>query len=228
MSRSILILAVIAILAATSAAQETGTSYMLLLDNTGSLRAQLEFEKALATELTKRIIAEKSSISIFQFQQVDEKGGASPILGIGWSDSDRAVLAHIRYIETVAGQTRLIDAMRRAAENLDPRVSTRTGWDKVLIVISDGEDRASETKPKDLIKYLKDNSIQVYAIGLVDGLSKDLGFKSHSTVVKAKKFLKSVTQETGGRLVFPERTQTAADVVRQLLFDPGKASSPKT
>lgn len=46
---------------------------------------------------------------------------------------------------------------------------------KVLILITDGEDRESKIKEKQLIAELKQNQIKVYAVGLVQELDEGSG-----------------------------------------------------
>src|SRR2546423_6539190 len=72
--------------------------------------------------------------------------------------------------------------------------------DKIIILITDGEDRVSEKNRKEVLGKLKENRTSVYAIGLVEQLE---GSKRS----KATDLLKLLTKETGGRVIFPKSNQ---------------------
>src|SRR5258708_9087829 len=67
---------------------------------------------------------------------------------------------------------------------------------KVIILITDGEERSSKINQKQLIQKLNEHKTSVFAIGLVQQLDK--------TRSKAVDLLKLITKETGGRVVFPK------------------------
>ena len=88
----------------------------------------------------------------------------------------------------------VLDAVDAMAESLNQPPAAAA---KVIIMITDGEDRVSEKSLKEVVAKLKENKISVYAIGLVQQLE---GSKRG----KASDFLKSLTKQTGGRVVFPK------------------------
>lgn len=66
---------------------------------------------------------------------------------------------------------------------------------------------------------MKENRIKVYAIGLLEALGTDGGFVGASPQVKSKDFLKKITKETGGRVIFPKEKQTVEDIVKDLFAE---------
>ena len=117
-----------------------------------------------------------------------------PTLRIERSQDENALDRTIDNLYVEGGQTTLLDAVDAMAEGLD---KTPAAVAKVIIMITDGEDRVSEKSQKEVVAKLKENKISVYAIGLVQQLE---GNKR----VKASDFLKSLTKETGGRVIFPK------------------------
>jgi len=169
--------------------------YAILIDSTGSMRSQfaevLQLGKAVAHQ-----VHDHGPVSIFCFR------------GEGIGRSSRAVVTPLiersqdedlidRTIESVyieGGQTTLLDAVEGMAERL---TQSPAAGAKVIIMITDGEDRVSEKNRKEVLAKLKENKTSVYAIGLVEQLES--GKRS-----KATDLLKSLTKETGGRVIFPK------------------------
>ncbi|MBA2341612.1 MAG: VWA domain-containing protein [Pyrinomonadaceae bacterium] len=93
-------------------------------------------------------------------------------------------------------------------EKLNAKAASEKGVyaGKVIIIISDGEDRVSAVKKEQLIKELKESSIKVYAIGLTQELGGGGGGRNSKG--RAETFLRNITAETGGRVIFPKRNAT--------------------
>jgi hypothetical protein len=80
------------------------------------------------------------------------------------------------------------------------------------------EDRKSRVKLKDLITELKQSNIQVYGIGLVKELEKEGGVLRKSPLEQAVMSLTSVTNETGGRAIFPDsNNEDVSELLQKLL-----------
>lgn len=100
---------------------------------------------------------------------------------------------------------------------------------KVLILITDGEHRiemlgSSDAEDDDrkarqskLLKTLKTSGIKVFAIGLLEDLNPHSGRYRTTTRERAESFLKTITKQTGGQVVFATRKKfDAAQIVAQL------------
>jgi len=175
-------------LCALVSAQEKGTapksveklpvSYGLVVDNSGSFRTLLD-----------RVVAAASDV-------VEENGAEDEAFLVTFVDTQKIVLrqeftnrkselhdaADNMFIE--GGQTAILDAVKSAADYLSQNARTDDVRLRVLVLITDGEDRASASKIEDVIKILKDNNIRVYVIAmsdtkifpkLIDRLAKDSG-----------------------------------------------------
>ena len=127
---------------------------------------------------------------------------------------------------TVPGQTTLIHAIHTAALRLGSDKPANCGdfSEMNLVIITDGEDRASTMKLTDLIDSLKASGVKVNAVGLINELSKETGFIGKSAAQKGKEFLEKITKETGGKVVFPKRKQTIEEIAKQL-FEPTALNS---
>ncbi|MEO8435871.1 MAG: vWA domain-containing protein [Pyrinomonadaceae bacterium] len=191
-------------------------SYGILVDNTGSMRSQFNQVTALGKSVVKHVY-QNGPVSIFHFSSQGDRRNpiAMATSGIESQDPD-ALETYIDYLYVLAGQTTLLDAIGSMAKELTARNSADKGRETspVVIVISDGEDRVSHLKEKDLINELKASGTRVYALGLVQELS---GSKRD----KAKDLLRNVTSETGGRVVFSDSRISDVDkLVTELLTPP--------
>jgi Ca-activated chloride channel family protein len=117
------------------------------------------------------------------------------------------------------GQTAIIDAIYRTARKVDEYQKSQKKEDvklRSLILVSDGEDRGSSYKEQQLFELLRQSQVQIYAVGFVNDLSREIDASGVSRQEKAKSFLTRLAQETGGKVYFPgsidELPQIASDI----------------
>ena len=177
------------------AAQENKKlEYAILIDSTGSMRSQFPEVLRLGKAVVHQV-HDHGPVSIFNFRSdFGRSSRAIPTLRIERSQDENALDRTIDGLYVEGGQTTLLDAVDAMAECLNQPPAAAA---KVIIMITDGEDRVSEKNQKEVIAKLKENKISLYAIGLVQQLE---GSKRG----KASDFLKSLTKETGGRVIFPK------------------------
>ena len=91
---------------------------------------------------------------------------------------------------------------------------------RALIVITDGEDRASVYTQEQLFNQLREDDVQIFVIGFVNELEKEAGFIRKSPRDKAVNLLNRLASETGGRAFFPDSIsdlpQIAGEIVRDM------------
>ncbi|HEY3042216.1 MAG TPA: VWA domain-containing protein, partial [Pyrinomonadaceae bacterium] len=91
---------------------------------------------------------------------------------------------------------------------------------RALIVITDGEDRASFYSQEKLFARLREEDVQIYVIGFINELDKEGGFIRKSPREKAINLINKLASETGGRAFFPESLselpRIASEIVRDL------------
>ncbi|CAN5594016.1 hypothetical protein BH10ACI1_BH10ACI1_29550 [soil metagenome] len=196
---------------------EVPTNYTVVVDNSGSLRLQLE----KVIDAGKVIISTNrpdDETSIIRFV------GSDKIEITQEFTSDKAELFDALdnlFIE--GGQTAIIDAVYLAAQMTDEYEKTRNSNDKkrrAIILVSDGEDRDSFYNEQQLFELLRETDVQIYVIGFIGDLSKEGGFISKSPQAKAKAFLERLATETGGKAYFPsnvsELNTIATDIASEL------------
>jgi Ca-activated chloride channel homolog len=196
--------------------EEVPVSYGLAVDNSGSLRSQLQS----VIDAGKTIInSNKPGDETFlvRFISSDKIETLQDFTANGELLSDAI---DNMYIE--GGQTAVIDAVFLSAERV---AEYKKGDDndrrrRALIVVTDGEDRVSFYKQEQLFARLREADVQIYVIGFVGELEKEGGFIRKSTRDRAVNLLNKLASETGGRAFFPlsvsELPQIANEIVRDL------------
>jgi hypothetical protein len=172
-------------------------AYSVFVDNSGSMRSQ--FEKVIqVSKAVVRHIHEHGPVSIFDFhsQGKPREAIAVPIARIEQVQDLDLLEQCIDDLYVEGGQTTLLDAIASLTEHLAEKAAGPEFSDRVIILITDGEERRSSARQKEVMQKLAELKIKVYAIGLVD----EVGGKGS----KAADFLRDVTKGTGGRAVFPK------------------------
>src|ERR1043165_7018907 len=193
--------------ASIAAQDKPKLSYGLLLDSTGSMRSQfstvLDIGKGIVHEAAPR-----GPVSVFNFtsQGIGKDSRAVPVVRIEQSQDEVQLNRTIDALYVQGGQTTLLDAIQFIANRLQELAPDS---EKVIVIVSDGEDRVSKVKSKDLIQELKDRKIKFFAVGLVHELES--GKRD-----KATKLLKTLADETGGRAVFPKSAADIQEVLKEL------------
>lgn len=195
---------------------EVPTNYSLVIDNSGSLRQQLEKVIEAGKIITNTNRADDET-SIIRFVSSDK---IEIVQDFTANKTDITDALDNLFIE--GGQTAIIDAVYLAAEKVT-EYEKKDGSDRkrrALILVSDGEDRDSYYKEQQLFELLRETDVQIYVIGFVGDLSKEGGFISKSPQAKAKSFLERLATETGGKSYFPdsinELTKIAQDISSEL------------
>lgn len=209
----------------TFAQKEKKAAYGVLIDNTGSMRPQLGNIQILGKAIVQKT-NQHGVISVFNFetQQDGKKPFAVVTSGTEWSQDKNTLEKYIDGLESVGGQTTLFDAIRSIAKATVSKADSEKLAEKIIVLITDGEDRVSEIKEKQLIKELKEIGIKVYVIGLVTELGSERTIFEDSSKGKATKFLKKVTKETGGNAIFPKlkKDTKVGDLLTELFAEPPK------
>lgn len=177
-------------------------AYGILLDNTGSLRSQFDTVKEIGKSVARHV-CERGPVSLFAFQS-GGTGPAIPTARVVGSQDEPQLIQAIDRLSVQPGQTTLLDAIELMTERLH---QSSGDADKVVVLITDGEERSSEVRQKTLIQKLKDLNVKVFAVGLVKDLESDGGLIRKSPRSRATELLKLLARETGGRAVFPKSTR---------------------
>jgi Ca-activated chloride channel homolog len=195
---------------------EVPTNYGLVIDNSGSLRMQLE-KVIEASKIIVNTNKPEDETMVIRFVSSDKIEIVRDFTANKADINDA-----LENLFTEGGQTAIIDAVYLAAEKVDQYEASKKNdrMRRALILVSDGEDRNSFYKEPQLFELLREADVQIYAIGFVSELSKESGFITKSPQGKAKAFLQRLADETGGRAYFPdsltELNTIAADIANEL------------
>lgn len=196
---------------------EVPTNYALVIDNSGSLRMQLDkvIEASKIIINTNKPDDETSVIRFVDSSNIE--------IAQEFTSNKTDLMDALDNLYIQGGQTAIIDAVYLAAQRVDDYEKSRNPNDKkrrALILVSDGEDRDSFYNEQQLFELLRESEVQIYAIGFVNELSKEGGFISKSPQTKAKSFLERLAKETGGKVYFPtalsELNGIASDIASEL------------
>ncbi|HEV8591718.1 MAG TPA: VWA domain-containing protein [Pyrinomonadaceae bacterium] len=169
----------------------------LVVDNSGSYRLLLD-----------RVIDLASNI-------VDQKGGDDEMFLVTFVDTSKIVLrqdfTHVKsdlhdaaenmFIE--GGQTAILDALKFSARLFSESENAPANSQRILILISDGDERNSAAKLDDVLKLLKDEKIRVYVIAISDERLNT-------------KLLDRIAKDTGGEKFVPKTRADIASVAKQI------------
>jgi Ca-activated chloride channel family protein len=192
---------------------EVPTNYTLVIDNSGSLRMQLE-KVIEASKILVNSNRADDETSIIRFVSRDKISIEQDFT------SDKTELSDsLENLYTEGGQTAIIDAVYLAAEKVTEYESREKNADRkrrALILISDGEDRDSFYKEPQLFELLRESDVQIYVIGFVSELTKEGGFISKSPQAKAKSFLEKLATTTGGKAYFPNNVSELDSIAKDI------------
>jgi Ca-activated chloride channel homolog len=196
--------------------EEVPITYGLVVDNSGSIRNQIN----QVIEAAKTIVASNKpgdETFVVRFISSDE------IKIMQDYTADKSALDDAlddMFVE--GGQTAVIDAAYLSAEHAAERRKGETDQDKrrrALILVTDGEDRASFYKQEQLFDALKEEDVQIYVIGFVNELDKERGFISKSKRQKAVDLLDRMAKETGGRAFYPNSLAELPGIAQDITKD---------
>ena len=179
-------------------ADKAPVSYGLVVDNSGSFRTLLE-----------KVVTVTSDV-------VEENGPDDEAFLVTFVDTPKIVLrqeftykkselhdaAQNMFIE--GGQTAILDAVKSSADYLAKNAkSGDAGRIRALVLVTDGEDRGSQTKIEDVLRLLQDEKIRVFVIAMAEGKV-------------FTKILDRLTKGTGGAIITPKARNDLADAAKKV------------
>ena len=178
-------------------------SYGFVIDNSGSFRLMLENVILFTNTIIKQNGPEDEAFLV-RYIGVDKVTLEQDLTG---SKSDLIDAAEAMYIE--GGQAAMIDAVWFSAKHLSENARSGESRARILILITDGDDRGSVAKLETTIQFLRENKIKVIAIAVSDDKVQT-------------KALDRLTRDTGGKLFvmksavqLPSATQEVAAFIRK-------------
>jgi len=168
----------------------------IVVDNSGSFR--MIFETVIKS--TNQIIEAGSADDETFLVRFTDASKIFLIQDFTRSKDELQSAAEGMFVE--GGQTAILDSVYFSAKHLAAKDDSPNRR-KILILITDGEDRKSAAKIEEVLKFLKDERIRVFTLGLSDG-------KIY------KNLLEKLAKETGGKSFIVEKRSEIEAVVKQL------------
>ena len=193
--------------------QAQPVSYGLVVDNSGSLRSQIGQVVAAGKYLVEQNRPGDEAF-VVRFVSSDN------IKMVQTMTADKSALGGaLDQMFVEKGQTALLDALYLAGDYL-AKNAARAGDVKrrhALLLVTDGEDRASYYKVEQVLKLLKGGGVQVFCVGLTGALDKEQGFIMASKRQRARDLLKKIATETGGRVFYAEKGGELEEAVGEIV-----------
>ncbi|HEY3581562.1 MAG TPA: VWA domain-containing protein [Pyrinomonadaceae bacterium] len=116
-----------------------------------------------------------------------------------FSRDTRLLLKRIDDLYVEGGQSAIADALYVAVQHLVEHNQTRADRRKVVVVLTDGEDRNSYYRAEGVIQLARAHDVQVFVLALTSDLKTIGTADKPSPRERAEKFAKLVAKETGGQ-----------------------------
>lgn len=193
--------------------EEVPVNYVLLVDNSNSLRPQLEkvIEASKILVNSNRAGDETCYIRFVSSEKITiEKD---------FTDNKTELIEKLEDMYVEGGATAVRDAVFLAAEKVDEYEKSKNPNDRkrrAVILVTDGEDRDSFYQEQQLFEMLREADVQLYTIGFVGDLDKEGGFIRKSPQSKAMALLNKMAQETGGKAYFPASVAELPNIARDI------------
>jgi len=186
--------------------KEVPLSYGLVIDGSGSMRSQINEILGAAGRI---VSSNRPSDETFVVRFVS----TDKIYVQQEPTSNKTALFKALdqfYIE--GGLSAVVDAIYLSAQKLAELKDTGQLRRRILILVTDGEDRVSFYKQDKLFELLGENNIQVFTIALTNELKP-------SSRDKAMKLLTRLALDTGGRTYFPDSKTDIERVAAEIIND---------
>ena len=135
-----------------------------------------------------------------------------------FTSDTNALLQSIKPLYVENGQSAVIDALYTATDYVAEHNKAAPERRKAVVIITDGEDRNSYYKAEKLIALLREQRVQVFVLGILVELDRGSGYRPGSRE-KAEKLLKSIAEESGGRVFFSRNDKELLDSTTQVIAD---------
>jgi Ca-activated chloride channel homolog len=186
--------------------EEVPLSFGLVIDTSGSMRSKLQTVIDASLGLIKTMRPEDEAF-VAQFK-------AEPELVTDFTSDKRELEEALGELYTSSG-TALLDAVIATADYAHEKGKQRR---KAIIVISDGVEKNSAVKEKEVLDAIKEDEVQVYFVGFVDEDDTG-GIFGKSGAKKAKELLQRLADDSGGRAFFPKDVSEIGEVAKQIAKD---------
>jgi Ca-activated chloride channel family protein len=187
--------------------QELPISLGLVIDTSGSMGSKIQTVSEAAVMLIKQMrYDDEAFVAPFKTE---------PELAQDFT-SDKSELEDAISDLYTRGGTALLDAIIATADYAHEKGKRRR---KALVVFSDGLDRNSAFKEKEVIEAIKENEVQVYLVGFINEEMEAKNLSGKAAAKQAKELLMRIAEDSGGRAYFPKDVSEITTVAAQIAKD---------
>ncbi|HEY9433608.1 MAG TPA: VWA domain-containing protein [Blastocatellia bacterium] len=187
--------------------EEVPVSFGLVIDTSGSMKSKLQTVSDASVSMIKQMrVDDEAFVASFK---------AEPELVQDFTADRRELEDAISELYT-SGGTALLDAIIATADYAQEKGKRRR---KALVVISDGLEKNSSVKEKEVMEAIKEDEVQVYLVGFVDEEMEEKSLFGKSPAKKAKDLLSRIADDSGGRAYFPKDISEIPAIAAQIAKD---------
>ena len=187
--------------------EEVPVSFGMVIDTSGSMKQKLQTVSDAAVSLVKQMrLDDEAFVASFK---------AEAELVQDFTDDRRELEDAIGKLYT-SGGTALLDAIIATADYAQEKGKQRR---KALVIFSDGLEKNSSVKEKEVMEAIKENEVQVYLVGFIDVEMEENRPFGKSPAKKAKDLLSGIADDSGGRAYFPKNIGEIPAVAAQISKD---------
>ncbi len=183
--------------------EEVPISMGLVIDTSGSMRSKLQTVTDAGLKLVRQMKGSDEAF-IAQFKLESE-------LVTDFTRDQKELEEGLGELYT-SGGTALLDAIIATADYSNEKGKQRR---KALVVITDGLERNSSVKEKEVMEAIKENEVQVYLVGFISE-DEPQGLFNRSPAKKAKELLTRLAEDSGGRAFFPKEVSEMGAIAAQI------------
>jgi Ca-activated chloride channel family protein len=193
----------------TVSREEAPISFGLVVDTSGSMRSKLQTVTESALPLVKQMRPDDEAF-VASFKR-------EPELVQDFTSDKRKLEDALGELYT-SGDTALLDAIIATADYAREKGKQ---WRKALVVFTDGSEKSSSVKEKEVREAVEEDDAQVYFIGFIDEEEKkSRRLFGKPPARKARELLTRLARDYGGRAFFPkdvsETPAIAAQIIQEL------------
>ena len=183
--------------------------YIMAVDNSGSMHPIMAALIEAASAMIKT--NDGDFVAIMRFVSKD-KISITP----AFSKDPKYLMSVIDGFYNEGGQTALTDAIFESVKVVSEQKGVGEGFEREVVVFSDGEDRISDHKEAELKDLLRQVNVRVFFVGLINELEGYSGLWGKGPKEKAKKYIETVTNMSGGASIFPKKNDRLSEVAKQI------------
>jgi Ca-activated chloride channel homolog len=187
--------------------EEVPVSFGMVIDTSGSMKPKLQTVSDAAVSLVKQMRLDDEAF-VASFKAESEL--------VQDFTSDRRELEDAIGKLYTSGGTALLDAIIATADYAQEKGKRRR---KALVIFSDGLEKNSSVKEKEVMEAIKENEVQVYLVGFIDVEMEENRPFGKSPAKKAKDLLSGIADDSGGRAYFPKDVGEIPIIAAQIAKD---------